>query len=117
MKTKDFKELLIRSLDKESDAMEVSGKIQESGVNFKFNSGFTEKVLDKVYQSSNVVVREIEYVRNLNFAFTRIALTGVAAIVILLISIFIMQGSLSVNSFLGIGNIQDESLMCLLTGN
>jgi len=59
----------------------------------------------------------MESVRNLNNVFSRIALTGVAAIVILLISIFMVQGSLSLDSFLGLGNSYDESLVYLLTGN
>ena len=63
------------------------------------------------------VNHEVEFVKYMNFAFYRIALTGVAAIVILLISIFFMEGSLSLNSFLGISNNYDESIVCLLTGN
>jgi hypothetical protein len=46
-----------------------------------------------------------------------VALTGVAAIVILLISIFFVEGSISLNSLLGIGDTYDESIICLLTGN
>jgi hypothetical protein len=53
----------------------------------------------------------------MNFAFYRVALTGVAAIVLLLISIFLMEGSLSFNSFLGLKDNYDESIVCLLTGN
>jgi hypothetical protein len=49
--------------------------------------------------------------------FYRIALTGVAAIAILLISIFLMEGSLSFNSFLGLSDNYSESIVCLLTGN
>jgi hypothetical protein len=53
----------------------------------------------------------------MNYVFYRIALTGVAAIVILLISIYLMEGSVSINSFLGLGDTYDESIVCLLTGN
>jgi hypothetical protein len=48
--------------------------------------------------------------------FYRIALTGVAAIVLLLISIFMMEGSVSFNSLIGLGSTYDESILCLLTG-
>ncbi len=61
--------------------------------------------------------REVEFVKYMNFAFYRIALTGIAAIVILLISIFLMQGSLSFNSLLGLNDNYNESIVCLLTGN
>jgi hypothetical protein len=117
MKIQDLKELLIRSLDKESDTEESSGKIEEAGVTFRFSEGFVDKVLDRIYSTGDAVVREVDFVRNLNLVFYRIALTGVAAIVILLISIFIIQGSLSLDSFLGLGNTHDESILCLLTGN
>jgi hypothetical protein len=54
--------------------------------------------------------------KSLNFVFNRIALTGIAAIIVLLISIFLMEGSLSFNSFLGLSDSYDESIVCLLTG-
>jgi hypothetical protein len=117
MKSSDLKELIISSLDKESDPEKVSGFIEEAGVAYRFRDGFTDRVLDKIFTAGDTVVREIEFVRSLNSVFYRIALTGVAAIVLLLISIFIVQGSLSVDSFLGLGNTYDESILCLLTGN
>jgi len=63
------------------------------------------------------VNREMEFVRSWNLAFYRIALTGVAAIVVLLLSIYIMEGSVSFNSLLGLSDNYDESIVCLLTGN
>jgi hypothetical protein len=117
MKILDLKELLIRSLDKESDPEKASAKIEEAGVAYRFSEGFRDRILNRIYTAGDAVVREVEFVRNLNNVFYRIALTGVAAIVVLLISIFIMQGSLSFDSFLGLGNGYDESILCLLTGN
>ena len=104
MKSSDLKELIIRSLDKESDPGKASGKLEEAGVTYRFREGFSDRVLDKVFAAGDTVVREMEFVRNLNSVFYRIALTGVAAIVLLLISIFIVQGSISMDSFLGLGN-------------
>jgi len=117
MKHSELKELLIRSLDKESDPEKASGKIEEAGVTYRFKEGFRDRVIDRIYSAGDTVIREIEFVRDLNNVFYRIALTGVAAIVLLLISIFIVQGSLSFDSFLGLGSSYDESILCLLTGN
>jgi hypothetical protein len=117
MKITDFKELLIRSLDKDSDPVAASGKIEEAGVTFTFSEGFRDNVLEKIYSSGSAIVREVEFVRSLNSVFYRIALSGAAAIILLLISIFIVQGSLSLDSFLGLGDSQDETIICLLTGN
>jgi hypothetical protein len=117
MNSSEFKELLIRSLDRESDPVKASAKLEEAGVSFKFREGFHNKVMDKIYRAGSSVVREVEFVKNLNYVFYRIALPGVAAIILLLISIFLMEGSVSINSFLGLGNGNDESIICLLTGN
>ncbi|OFY77338.1 MAG: hypothetical protein A2V46_07520 [Bacteroidetes bacterium RBG_19FT_COMBO_42_7] len=117
MKVSDLKELLIRSLDKESDAEAISGKIENAGAVLRFSEGFQSKVLEKIFSSGSAVIRKVEFARNMNYVFYRIALTGVAAIVLLLISIFMMEGSLSLDSFLGLGGGDDESILCLLTGN
>jgi hypothetical protein len=117
MKISDLKELLIGSLDKENDPEKASVKVEEAGVTYRFSEGFRDKILDRIYSAGDSMVREVEFVRNLNHVFYRIALTGAAAIVILLISIFLIQGSLSLDSFLGLGNTHEESILCLLTGN
>ena len=69
------------------------------------------------YSLSGLIVKqEIEFVRNMNFAFRSIAISGVAAIIVLMISIFLMEGSISIDSFLGLRDNYDESIICLLTG-
>lgn len=117
MKIQDLKDLIIGSLDKDSDPERASARIEEAGVTWKFSEGFHDKVLDTIFSAGDTVVRRIEFVRNLNNVFYRIALTGVAAIVLLMISIFVIQGSLSFDSFLGLGDSYDESIVYLLTGN
>ncbi|MDQ1296152.1 MAG: hypothetical protein QG611_130, partial [Bacteroidota bacterium] len=74
-------------------------------------------VTDKLFPAASAVINQVEFVRSMNFAFKRIAFTGVAAIILLLISIFLMEGSFSVNSILGLSDSIDESIICLLTGN
>ena len=117
MNTSEIKKLIISSLNTDADPVEVSRKLEEEGVTYKFSQNFGEKVLNRLYSAGVKVNREVEFVKSMNFAFYRIALTGVAAIVILLISIFLMEGSLSLNSFLGLSDNYDESIVCLLTGN
>lgn len=116
MERSEFKNLLTSALDPDSNAAEASAEIQEAGVNYSFSEGFRDKILDKIFAEGKVV-RQVEFVRNLNYVFYRIALTGVAAIIIMLISIFLMSGSFSLNSFLGLENSYDESIICFLTGN
>jgi hypothetical protein len=116
MKPAEIKELIIDSLSLDSSPEESRKRLEDSGVSYSFGKDFRYKVLDRIFNTAVTIDREIEFVRSMNFVFYRIALTGVAAIVILLISIFLMQGSLSFNSFIGVGNSYDESIVCLLTG-
>lgn len=117
MNATEIKKLLISTLQTDADPAELSGKLEEGGISYDFSSDFTDKVLERVYSSGLKITREVDFLKALNFAFNRIALTGVAAIVVLLISIFLMEGSLSFNSFLGLTDSYDESIVSLLTGN
>lgn len=117
MKLSEIKKLMIRSLDDGPEAAESFSKLQEEGVSFDFSRGFSGKVLDRVFSADRLVAGQVEFSRYMSLAFSRIALTGVAAIVLLLISIFLMEGNLSFNSILGLGDPQTESIVCLITGN
>jgi hypothetical protein len=117
MKRAEIKELIINSLSPDLTSDASWKKLEEAGVNYSFSNNFRNKVLDRIFSAGITINREVEFIRTMNFAFYRIALTGVAAIVILLISIFLMEGSLSFNSFIGLSNGYDESIVCLLTGN
>jgi hypothetical protein len=116
MNTSEIKKIMISSLDQNSDTGKVSRKLEQEGVDYNFSTGFGEKVLNRLFSAGSIINREAEFGKYLNFAFYRIALTGVAAIVVLLISIFIMEGSLSLNTFLGLSDNYDESIVSLLTG-
>jgi hypothetical protein len=113
----EIKKLIINSLNADADAVEVSGKLDEEGISYNFSETFSDKVLNKLFSAGLIVNREVEFVKYMNFAFYRIAITGVAAIIVLLISIFLREGSFSFNSFLGLSDNYDESIVCLLTGN
>jgi hypothetical protein len=117
MKPAAVKELMISSLSKEENSEEILKKLQDAGVEYSFTEGFRDKILDRIFSAAVSVNREIDFVRSMNTIFYKIALTGVAAIILLLISIFLSEGSLSFNSFLGLKDSYDESIICLLTGN
>lgn len=117
MKITEIKKLICDSLDERSDTGTIPGSLENAGVSYDFSERFTEKVIGRLSGSSLTLVQNTEFKRSLNYAFYRIALPGAAAIIILMISIFIMQDSFSFNSFLGIGDSYDESMVYLLTGN
>ena len=117
MKSSEIKNLIAESLDPETDTEKIAGKLESKGISFDFREGFTEKVLNRLFSTPILIYRETEFRRNLNQVFYRIALTGVAAIIILMLSIFIAQDSFSFNSLLGLGDSYDETIVYLLTGN
>jgi hypothetical protein len=117
MKPAEVKELMISSLSADNDSEDVLRKLEEAGVKYSFSDGFRDKILDRIFSAAVTVNREVEFIRSMSKVFYRIALTGIAAIVLLLISIFITEGSLSFNSFLGLSDSYNESIICLLTGN
>lgn len=117
MDSSEIRKLLINSLNEDQDSARIAKRLEEEGISYDFSNGFTGRVINRLSSASVKVTREIEFTRYLNNAFSRVALTGVAAIVLLLISIFMMEGSLSFNSILGLGDTDTESIVCLLTGN
>ena len=117
MKTSEINNLIISALDPDADLSEVSKKLKEEGLDYDFQRGFRNKILIEIFSTQLALKLESEFVKYLNFAFQRIAFTGVAAIIVLLISIFLMEDSLSINSFFGLSDSYDESIVFLLTGN
>ena len=117
MKRSEIKNLIIRSMESDAAPEDIARHLEEEGVSYDFSKGFSDRVMDAIFTPAVIIKREAEFIKNMNYAFYRVALTGVAAIVLLIISIFIMEGSISLNSFLGISDSYDESIVCLLTGN
>lgn len=116
MRPSEIKEVIIASLSADSDTSDYASRLENAGVIFDFDKGFSEAVLGRLFPLSLKVKGEIDFVRNMNFAFKSIAISGVAAIILLMISIFLMDGSISFDSFLGLRDNYDESIVCLLTG-
>ncbi len=117
MKSSQLKELIIRGLDNDSDPAEIFAKIKEAGVDYQFSNNFTSKVLDAVFITGSASAPDNELASSIRIINYRLAVAGIAAIVLLALSLFLSEGSFSLNSFLGISNNYDESIFCLLTGN
>jgi hypothetical protein len=118
MDSSEIKKMLIASLNAEADTTEIPGKLGERGIDYDFSHGFSDKIIARVFSGGIVkIARQAELFHYMNAAFYRVALTGVAAIIVLLVSIFLTEGSISLNSFLGLSDNYDESIICLLTGN
>jgi hypothetical protein len=116
MNRSEIKELIISSLEADADPQDVSSKLEKEGISYDFKNDFTDAVLEKIFPAAVIITREIEFARYMVFGFRSIAISGIAAIIVLLISIFLREGSISFDSFLGLRNNYDESIICLLTG-
>ena len=117
MNRSEIKELIISSLEADADPQDISLKLEKEGVSYDFKKEFTYAVLERIFPVALRITREIEFAKYMVFAFRSIAISGIAAIILLLISIFLREGSISFDSFLGLRNNYDESIVCLLTGN
>jgi len=117
MKLTELKSYLITSLDSDLEPGELIRVMEDADISYKFNEGFTEKVLDRIYSVKSVTTADSVYFKSMNLVFYRVVLTGIAAIVLMMVSILFGQGSISVDSFLGLGDAYDESIICLITGN
>lgn len=117
MKPSDFKQFIITSLDVESNPMEVAEMFENVVGVCDFSDDFEDKVFEKLFGKSIEVDRESEFIKNLSLWVNRVAITGVAAILILLISIFFTEGdSFSLNSLMGLSDVYEEGMVCLLGG-
>lgn len=117
MNSSEIKELIINSLNTDADLRDISSKLENEGISYDFKKDFTDKVLEKIAPAALTMTREIEFARYMAYAFRSIAISGIAAIIVLLISIYLREGSISFNSFLGLSDNYGESIVCLLTGN
>ncbi len=116
MKRDDVRSLLSDSLRPESGPGDSYNLLKEHGASYSFGPGFTDRVVDKIFSQAIVINRQLEFVRTLNNVFYKVAFAGVAAILLLLMSIFFTDGSLTFNSLMGISNSFDENLITLLAG-
>lgn len=117
MKKEKLKELIIKSLSGEEPDHDALRQLEEAGVSYSFSDDFTEKVVNRIYSARQSEIINVDFLSMFNRAFYRIAITGIAAIILLLVSLYISQGSLSIDSFFGLGDGFEESILCVLTGN
>ena len=116
MKRGDLSELIAHldsSAETDKSFDDILKNLRDS---YRFSPGFTEKVTN----SLTLTIRHdfaSDFTSRVNSLLTRVAITGVAAVIIMAISVFLSGGDLSFDSLLGLTNSTDESIICLLTGN
>ena len=114
MKKKDLEDLMLRSLTEDLESDERLTLESELIPDYGFSTGFRDKVMKRITGAEVSTLLSADVFSGLDSTFVRIALTGIAAIVILALSIFINQGSLSYDALLGLDSTVDEGLVSLL---
>lgn len=117
MKHSEIIKLLSGSQEKNPEDHQIEAERLQKSLSYDFRDGFEEKVLTRIYGNGQVVSNTFIFEKSFNLAFYRIAFTAAAAVVILLISIYMKEGSFTLDSLLGINDLDSESIVCMLTGN
>lgn len=135
MVKKEIRNLLIRSLDEElvpsemerlerllSESYELreeKRKLLEmrgliSSKQYSFSDNFQAKVMDRIAEESEPLILQPEFNRSLFTVFKRVALTGVAAILILFLSIYLSNDSFTLETLTGGDSYSDDNLVSYL---
>ena len=135
MVKKEIHNLLIRSLDEElvpsemerlerllSESFELreeKRKLLEmrsliSSKQYSFSDDFQAKVMDRIAEESEPLILQPEFNRSLFTVFKRVALTGVAAILILFLSIYLSNDSFTLETLTGGDSYSDDNLVSYL---
>ena len=114
MKYKEFKSLIINSLGKENDDGKITLELLEK-VDYDFKKGFEKNVLAKILDRGKII--RYEFDRRLRLAFKSVSIAAAAAVVLMMLSIFLNEGNLSVDSLLGVEDGYNESIVCVLMGD
>ncbi len=114
MRKEELSKLVLRSLSDEISDPEREVLESEALADYSFSSDFRERVLASVEGKTMFSFLSQSYLRSFDKVFSRVLLTGTIAIIALVISMFITQGSLSFDTLIGIDSSVDDGLLSLL---
>lgn len=108
------KKLLEKALAESQELREEKEKLLEmrgllSSASYSFGSGFKNKVMEGVKQENAPVLFRHDFNRALHQNFRKVLLTGVAVMILLLLSVYLTEGSF--NIFTGNELTSDENLI------
>ena len=92
--------------------LEMRGLI--SSKQYSFSDNFKAKVMDRIAEESEPLILQPEFNRSLFTVFKRVALTGVAAILILFLSIYLSNDSFTLETLTGGDSYSDDNLVSYL---
>ncbi|NOY36468.1 MAG: hypothetical protein GXO83_02735 [Chlorobi bacterium] len=105
---------LRENADLRAQKAEIEKLMKDFGeVSFSFRPGFAERVMNRIPGKTGKII-EVDFSGQLYTFFKRLVLTGVAAIILLLLSIYLTHGSLSKESVFGVQPMSDDNLVSYL---
>lgn len=110
----NLKELVLKVLTTDLNEKEQELLRKEAIPLYSFSNGFKESVMDRISKGSVALGLRPDFLSSFNEIFRRVAFTGVAAIIVLIIIMFVSQGSISYDTLLGIDATIDDPLISLL---
>ncbi|HUS87558.1 MAG TPA: hypothetical protein VMW76_09980 [Bacteroidales bacterium] len=114
MKPEKLKELVLSALTEELGDKDRNVIVKEVLPDYNFSPDFRTVLMSRISKAGKSLIAGREFIRTFDFIFTRIAISGIAAILILAISLLLNEGSLSYDTLLGIDSQVDDSLISLL---
>ena len=115
MKPEKLKDLLLRSLSSELGDDEREVLERELLTDHKFSEGFRDRVMKRITSGRILLNGKREMLRSFDSIFMKVAIPGAAAVIILMLSLLLSQGSLSYDTLLGIDSKVDGVLVSLLS--
>lgn len=108
---------LVKLLGTEANPEEADDALI-SGIraSYDFSPDFTGRVMARL--AGKVPERYYDSILvSMNSLFMRIAISGVAAVILLAVSVFLSGGDFSFETLLGLGDTTEEGMISLLSGN
>ena len=107
--TPEEQKLLDNALQRSEELRKEKQEIEQmrnllSGQEASFKSGFEDRVMDRLETQPTASPKAIEMVS----IFKRVAITGMAAIIALLITIYFVDGTLNLDSLFGLTNYSPD---------
>jgi len=107
--TPEEQKLLDNALQRSEELRKEKQEIEQmrnllSGQEASFKSGFEDRVMDRLETEPTASPKTIEMVN----IFRRVAITGMAAIIALLITIYFVDGTLNLDSLFGLTNYSPD---------
>lgn len=115
MKPEKIKDLLFRSLSSGLGADEREVLEKELLPDHRFSEGFRDRIMERIISGKILFNGKREMLRSFDSIFMKVAIPAAAAVIILVLSLFFSQGSLSYDILLGIDNEVDGVLVSLLS--